>query len=105
MDYGFLVIWQFRVRPGMEATFESIYGSEGEWAQLFRNDPAYFGTDLNCSQADLHVYITLDFWASQEAYDHFRVANSAGYYAIDARCEALTESEVEIGRFLKAKNT
>lgn len=103
MDYGFLVIWQFRVRPGMEATFERSYGPKGEWAQFFRNDPAYFGTELNRSQADLQVYITLDFWASQEAYTNFRTANSAGYHAIDAQCEALTENEVEIGRFVPAR--
>ena len=103
MDYGFLVIWQFRVRPGMEATFERAYGPEGDWAQFFRTDPAYFGTELNRSQVDSQIYITLDFWVSQQAYDRFRVANSAGYHAIDARCEALTEKEVEIGRFVPAE--
>ena len=101
MDYGFLVIWQFRVRPGMEATFERIYGPTGEWAQFFRNDPAYFGTQLNRGQADLQIYITLDFWASQAAYDNFRTANSVKYHATDAQCEALTESEVELGRFVR----
>jgi heme-degrading monooxygenase HmoA len=101
LDYGFLVIWQFRVRPGMELTFENAYGPEGDWTQFFRNDPAYFGTGLNRSQTDPQVYVTLDFWASREAYDGFRVANSTGYHAIDARCEALTESEVEVGRFVR----
>lgn len=105
MDYGFLVVWQFRVRPGMEATFERAYGAEGDWAQFFRTDPAYFGTDLSRSQADTRVYITLDFWASEEAYDNFRAANSAGYHAIDARYEALTESEVEVGRFARIQGT
>jgi len=103
LDYGFLVIWQFRVRRGMEATFERAYRPEGDWAQFFRTDQAYFGTELNRSQADAQVYITLDFWASPEAYDNFRTSNSAGYHAIDARCEALTESEVEIGGFVPAK--
>ena len=103
MDYGFLVYWQFRVRPGMEATFERSYGPTGEWAQ-FRNDPAYFGTELNRDQADLQVYITLDFWASQEAYDNFRTANSVRYHATDAQCEALTESEVKSGGLCRPEN-
>jgi heme-degrading monooxygenase HmoA len=105
LDYGFLVVWQFRVRPGMEATFERAYGPEGDWAQFFRTDPGYFGTDLSRSQADTRVYITLDFWASEDAYDNFRTANSAGYHAIDARYEALTESEVEVGRFARIQGT
>ena len=104
MDYGFLVIWQFRVRPGREATFERIYGSKGDWAQLFRAGDGYLGTELNASQADPGVYVTLDFWTSHEAYQRFRSANSAEYHAIDARCEALTESELELGRFAPVKS-
>ena len=100
MDYGFLVIWQFRVRPGMESTFERIYGPHGDWVTLFQTGDGYLQTDLNRSLEDKQVYVTLDFWSSQDAYDRFRTANTAAYKEIDARCETLTEGEVEIGRFV-----
>lgn len=105
MDYEFLVIWQFRVRAGMEAPFQRIYGPQGDWAQLFRTGAGYLRTELNRSLTDPQVFVTLDFWTSQHAYDRFRGESSAGYDAIDARCEALTISELELGRFAPVRRT
>jgi heme-degrading monooxygenase HmoA len=102
LDHGFLVIWQFRVRPGMETTFEGTYGSQGDWARLFETGEGYVRTELNRSLTDPQVYVTLDFWRSQEDYDRFRTTNSATYKEIDTRCESLTESEGEVGRFIPA---
>jgi heme-degrading monooxygenase HmoA len=103
LDYGFLALWQFRVRPGMEDAFLRIYGPEGDWARLFKSGEGYLGTELNRNLSDQQVYVTLDFWSSEEAYNRFRKANAAAYKEIDARCESLTESEVELGRFMPAK--
>jgi heme-degrading monooxygenase HmoA len=104
LDYGFLVIWQFRVRPGMQSTFESIYGPQGEWARLFRTGDGYLRTEFIRSQSDPDAYLTLDFWKTEEAYDRFRLAHSAAYKEIDARCELLTDGEVELGRFVPVGN-
>jgi len=48
---------------------------------------------------DRRMYLTLDYWTSQEAYEAFRERHLAEYKAIDARCETMTESEREIGRY------
>jgi heme-degrading monooxygenase HmoA len=104
LDYGFLVIWRFRVRPGMGATFERIYGPQGDWARLFKEGEGYLRTELLHSQADPQVYVTLDFWGSRQAYDRFRSHRFAEYHAIDASCESVTESEVEVGRFVPEGN-
>jgi len=47
------------------------------------------------------TYLTLDFWSSQAAYDHFRAERAADYKTIDQQCEEMTESEREVGRFLR----
>jgi heme-degrading monooxygenase HmoA len=99
LEYEFLVIWQFRVRPGMEPTFASIYGPQGDWVALFKTATGFVRTDLNRSETDPRIYLTLDYWTSAEAYDRFRNQHSAEYKAIDAECESLTESETELGRF------
>ena len=104
MEYGFLAIWQFRVLPGNEETFERIYGPEGEWAQLFRSGEGYLGTALNRSLADPQVYLTLDFWSSEQAYDRFRKANEGAYKQIDQRCQALTGDEKEVGRYTAVRS-
>jgi heme-degrading monooxygenase HmoA len=100
-EWGFLVIWQFQVRPGMQKRFRRVYGPRGDWVQLFVRDDAYVTTEL-VREPDTASYVTLDFWTSQSAYDAFRKQHRAEYRAIDLKCEGLTESEQEIGRFVRA---
>ena len=98
-QWQFVVVWEFRVRPEAKARFERVYGPSGDWASLFAQSGDYVRTDLVPDAADPLVFRTHDYWISREAYDQFRQQHAAEYKAIDARCEALTENEVEIGRF------
>ena len=100
-NWRFVVIWEFRVRTGMEEAFEKAYGANGDWVQLFKQDKAYIGTELIHNFKDGQAYLTLDFWESEEAYDAFRGRHLASYRAIDQKCERMTESEREIGRFAR----
>jgi 8-oxo-dGTP diphosphatase len=94
-----VIVWEFRVRPGREVEFEAAYGPEGDWARLFRRDPAYLGTDLLRDGADRRRYLTIDHWTSGAANDAFRERWRSEYEALDRRCEALTEHEEPLGRF------
>ena len=105
-EWGFLIMWEFQVCAGMKKHFEKGYGPEGEWARLFAQDEAYIGTELihDLKGRGLKgegTYVTLDFWQSQEAYDAFRKRHLAKYKALDQKCEEMTESEREIGRFAR----
>jgi hypothetical protein len=99
----YLVIWEFQVLPGMEMTFESIYGPGGSWVRLFEQSAAFMGTELSVDDDNPSRYITLDFWISREAYEQFRCQHAAEYKVIDAQCEQLTVSEREIGRFKRVR--
>jgi hypothetical protein len=94
-------MWEFQVRSGMEERFEKTYGPKGEWARLFAQDESYMGTDLIHHLSKERTYVTLDFWTSQPAYDEFRKQHRSKYTAIDQKCEELTESEREIGKFVR----
>jgi hypothetical protein len=100
-QWGYLIIWEFHVRSGMEERFEKRYGPKGEWARLFGQDESYMGTDLIHHLNKGRTYVTLDFWTSQAAYDEFRKRHRSKYKAIDQKCEELTESEREIGKFVR----
>jgi heme-degrading monooxygenase HmoA len=100
-EWGYLVIWEFRVRAGNEKRFESVYASDGDWARFFRQDGSYIGTELVHGWKRERTYLTLDFWTSQEAYDEFRKRHLAKYNALDRKCEELTENEREIGKFAR----
>jgi heme-degrading monooxygenase HmoA len=96
---GYVCAWEFVVRPSCVAEFERVYGSEGDWVRLFRKAPGYQRSELHRDRTHLTRFLTLDFWDSREACDRFRRAHADDYAALDARCEALTEREREIGRF------
>ena|ERR1700693_755201 len=100
-ERGFLVIWQFQVREGMEKRFERIYGAHGDWVKLFAQDDTYVTTEL-VHRLNSRSYLTLDFWTSETAYDAFRKQHRAEYKTLDLKCEGMTENEREIGRFVSA---
>jgi len=76
--------------------FEQAYGPAGEWVRLFRRDARYRGTRLPRGVARERVYVTMDIWESQEAYEEFRENNAAEYAEIDRNCERLTLGEKHI---------
>jgi 8-oxo-dGTP diphosphatase len=92
-----VVLWEYRVKPGREAEFESIYGSDGEWARLFRRDHAYRGTEL-LRVSTPRGYITIDRWSSSAAYDSFLKRFRKEYDALDRRTAHLTERDHSLGR-------
>jgi heme-degrading monooxygenase HmoA len=97
---AFVIIWEFSVRPGLQKPFEEAYGDGGDWVGLFRQDPAYIRTELVQDVREGTRYLTLDYWASEAAYEAFRASRKDEYKSIDASCEQMTEAEREVGRFL-----
>jgi heme-degrading monooxygenase HmoA len=83
----------------MSAQFESFYGPQGVWADLFARGDGYVATELTRDQLQPQRYLTLDFWTSRQAYEDFRHQHLDEYKAIDIRCEQMTDSEVEVGSF------
>jgi len=93
------IIWEFRIRPENRQEFERHYGSDGTWAQFFRQDPRYMGTLLSRDTEDPNRYLTTDTWASLDAYEAFASEHSDEYQDIDRRCARLTEQEICHGYF------
>ena len=94
----YVLIWEFHVKHDRIAEFEQIYGSEGDWVRFFWKGRGFLGTEL--LRKDDESYLTIDRWESQQAYLKFREQYRADYEALDRKCEALTESEKQIGSFL-----
>jgi heme-degrading monooxygenase HmoA len=95
----FVVVWQFEIAEEKIAAFEAAYGPEGPWAQLFRSSPQYQGTEL---LRDAYVpgnYLTIDRWASEQAFRDFRRDHDPEYEVVDRSCDALVSRETRIGAF------
>jgi heme-degrading monooxygenase HmoA len=52
----------FRYDARDAADFEAAYGSDGEWAQFFRQGAGYIGTELLRDIEEPDRYIVIDRW-------------------------------------------
>jgi len=96
---GYAYIWEYRVRPECTSEFESAYGPNGRWVELFRRAKGYVRTELHRDRRNANRYVTIDYWESVEAWEAFRTRESAAFDAIDTQCGELTLEEHEIGAF------
>lgn len=95
----FIVVWQFEIAEENTAAFEAAYGSNGAWAQLFRSSRDYQGTELLRDAYVPGTYLTIDRWASEDAFRAFRKQHDADYESLDRSCDALTTRETRIGAY------
>jgi hypothetical protein len=95
----FVVVWQFEVADQSVAAFEAAYGPDGSWAQLFRLSNEYLGTELLRDAYVPGVYLTVDRWASEDAFRAFRKGHDSEYEMLDRACDALTSRETRVGAY------
>lgn len=96
---SYVYLWEFRVAPEHQEEFARRYGSDGDWAQLFRRASGYVGTELLRDRADRGRFVTIDRWRDEASYRQFRLEFADGYAALDRDCDQLTISETLIGEF------
>jgi heme-degrading monooxygenase HmoA len=96
----FVALWEYEVKPGCEESFQSAYGTHGDWVRLFQRDPHYCETRLLKDLSRPHFYFTLDYWDSENSFDHFKAANREAYAAIDRATESLTLFERRLTTFI-----
>ena len=92
-------IWEFRVRPEAAPDFERIYGSGGDWVQLFRRSEGFIETLLLKDRLEANRYLTVDRWQSETDYQRFRERFAGEYHDLDKRCENLTLQERSLGTY------
>jgi heme-degrading monooxygenase HmoA len=95
----FVVVWQFEIAEENVSAFEAAYGPEGAWAQLFRTSPEYRGTELLRDAYIAGNYLTIDRWASEDAFRAFRKDHDQEYEVLDRACDELTSREARIGAY------
>ena len=101
---GYVIVWEFQVRPARNEAFVQKYGPEGGWARFFRGSAGYIRTELIRDVAVDFRYLTLDYWQSEEGLKRFREQNLVEYERLDKEFEGLTESETRLGAFWSGKS-
>jgi len=98
-EWGYLIVWEFHPKAGLESRFEQAYGPNGIWARFFRQGEGYCGTELVQDTNETGRYLTIDVWASREAYEKFRQTNLEEYNQLDRQYEEMTQAELKLGMF------
>jgi quinol monooxygenase YgiN len=94
-----IIIWEFAVREAHVQEFISAYGSNGDWATLFRRAQGFLGTELLHSSHQPNIFLTIDRWESATCSDIFQERFGAEYKKLDAQLESYTSSEKRVGVF------
>ena len=95
----YVCLWEFQARAGRQAEFERHYGPDGAWVTLFRQAPGHIETLLLRDRSQELRYVTVDRWASVDAYRAFRDEFSRQYDELDRLCHELTTHETPLGEF------
>jgi heme-degrading monooxygenase HmoA len=93
------IFWEFHAKPEKVAEFERAYGSEGDWARLFRKSLGYKWTTLGRDLETPGRYLVTDVWEDAAAFQSFKANHKADYEELDRNCEQLTLKETRIGNF------
>ncbi len=101
----YVIVWEFRVKAGLEQDFEKAYASDGDWAKFFKQGSGYIKTRLLHDLNESGTYMTMDYWNSQNEYEMFKNKMQNEYNQLDKQFEKLTERETFIGTFTSRKDT
>lgn len=98
-DAAFAIVFEYRVSADQIPAFERAYGSDGDWARFFREDPAYRGSELWAFTEAPGRYVVVDRWDSADAYRAFRERHRAEYERRSAKSASQYETERAVGEF------
>jgi heme-degrading monooxygenase HmoA len=93
------IIWKFTIEQTNKKEFETHYGPNGSWAELFRKSPAYIGMMLLRDTSNTSVYLTIDMWQSEKDFEEFKRMYHDEYAALDTKMQRLTIKEELVGRY------
>ena len=91
------LIFTYEVRDPQ--AFEQAYGSEGEWAQFFKQGRGYIGTELLRDVESPGRYVVIDRWDSSDAYNAFVQEHRAEYMQRVDDTRFYYDQELRLGTF------
>ena len=91
------LVFSYEVRE--PEAFERAYGSNGEWAEFFRQGAGYIGTELLRDVELPGRYLVIDRWDSADAYNAFAAEHRDEYMRRVDETRFLYEQELRFGTF------
>lgn len=87
----FATVWAYKTDVKNKEDFIAAYGSEGRWANLFREHPGYVKTVLYEDIARPLFFMSVDLWNSRQDFEAFQKSHGHVYAALDREFSGLSE--------------
>jgi heme-degrading monooxygenase HmoA len=91
------LVFSYEVHDAAE--FERVYGTNGEWAEFFRQGSGYIGTELLRDVEAPGRYLVIDRWESADAYNAFVAEHREAYMERVDATRFRYDSELRFGTF------
>ena len=92
----FQVIWELKVKFKEREKFEKFYDPKGEWVKFFDKSPEYQGTDVLESGESDGIFLVIDEWLSEEAYNEFVKSRKTDYDLLEEKAKAASRTKKRI---------
>jgi hypothetical protein len=90
------VIWELKVKFKERENFEKFYDPKGEYVKFFGKSPEYQGTDVLESGEGDGIFLVIDEWSSEEAFNEFVKNHKAGYDLLEEKAKLASRTKKRI---------
>lgn len=92
----FQVIWELKVKFKERDKFEHFYDPKGEWVKYFSKSPDYHGTDILESGEGDGIFLVIDEWSSEKAFNDFVKTMKASYDLLEEKAKTASRTKKRI---------
>ncbi|HAQ18131.1 MAG TPA: hypothetical protein DCR40_02735 [Prolixibacteraceae bacterium] len=92
----FQVIWELKVKFKEREKFEHFYDAKGDWVKFFSKSSDYQGTDVLESGDGDGIFLVIDEWQSEEAFNEFVKNQKPDYDLLEEKAKAVSRTKKRI---------
>jgi quinol monooxygenase YgiN len=92
----FQVIWELKVKFKELEKFEQFYDAKGAWVKFFSKSSDYLGTDVLESGESDGIFLVIDEWNSDEAFNEFVKTRKTEYDLLEENAKSASRSKKRI---------
>ena len=92
----FQVIWELKVKFKEREKLEAFYDPKGEWVKFFNRAKGYEGTEVLESGEGDNVFLVIDQWESEEAFNEYVKSRKADFQLLEEKANAASRTRTRI---------
>lgn len=90
------VIWELKVKFKEREKFEKFYDPKGEYVKFFGKSAEYLGTEVLESGEGDGIFLVIDEWSTEEAYNEFVKNHKADCDLLEQKAKSASRTKKRI---------